>query len=119
MDIEQRTDAGRLELHLIAHEEIIEFVAQALATLIEGDCGFRREDFGERGKARGHGQRIVVERAGMRQRLRPGGIELFHDVAPPAKGAKGHAAADIFSERLEIRRDAELGDDAGDLGFRT
>ena len=44
----------------------------------------------------------------MRQRLRPGGIELFHDVAPPAKGAEGHAAADIFSERLEIRRDAEL-----------
>ena len=55
----------------------------------------------ERREARRHRDRI----AGQRARLvhRPERREPVHDVAPPAEGADGHAAADDLAERGEVR----------------
>ena len=44
----------------------------------------------------------------MREAAGPRRIEMAHDVGPAAKGAEGHAAADVFAKRGEVRPDAKL-----------
>ncbi len=69
---------------------------------IQRHGGLGRIDLGQPGDPRRHGQHVVVECAGMGQRIGPARIEPVHDVRPAAERAERHAAADVFAERRQV-----------------
>ena len=84
----------------------IEPLAQAVARGIEGAGALGRVELGQPDEPGIHRQHVVVEGAGVLERVRPARVETLHQIGAPAKGAKAHAAADIFAERRQVGEDA-------------
>ena len=59
------------------------------------------------GRADGHREGVVVERAAVGAGRRRGGVERGHQVGAPAEGAERQAAGEVLAERRHVRRDAE------------
>ena len=65
----------------------------------------RRLDETQRREAACHGNGVARERARLVDRT--AGRDLFHDVAAPAEGGNGHAAADHLTEHRDVGRDVK------------
>lgn len=85
-----------------AIDPVFEFLAKPIQPF-----DLRRVVQTQRLAARRHAHDIIIERPGMTE-ARVSRIKQLHDVAPAAKRAKRHAAADPLPQGEEIRADAHV-----------
>lgn len=98
-------DLGHLEWEAFRLRCVEEGVAHLRAHGLEEWVGVGVFELFQRGDASGHGERVAAESAGLIDGAE--GRELIHDLGLAAEGTDGEAAADDFTQRGEVGRDAD------------
>jgi hypothetical protein len=87
MQRHQRAQAAALQRQAACAEQCVAALAQAVAALVERLDGRRRPQLAQAGQARRHAGHVVVEGAGMAQRIGAARVEALHQLAPATEGA--------------------------------